>query len=344
MTTQKITSKKTKLLKGIQKITKLPAEKKKIKHLPSAANQGIKSPTSLKGGTSTNSSHLQNKVDNNKPTYIIHKNMPQKKKKSATDTPSSSKESIMLSARKRKSTPSIFKIRSRKHTPVVFTLEDVQELIKTRGEKNKTPTPFQGKRLTKQNIDPKLLKEAEKNRIQKAASIQDILGFNPKEKKSRPSEKDEEAKIDEKFLPYYRALIQLRNHVQEGIDMHTQETLKRSSKEDSGDLSSYGQHMADAGTDTFERDFALSLLSNEQDALFEIEEAIQRIKKGSYGICEITGKKIPSDRLKAVPFTRYSLEGQIQLEASKIVSRERGGIMAESLLEEGQYAEEEETE
>lgn len=341
MTTEKSTSKK-KLPqpRGIQKLANSGFPKKN-KILLSSEKKVIKFPAPMKENH-RKVNLIQDKVDKNKPKHIIHKNMPQEKKKSSTH---SNKESLMLSARKRKSTPSIFKIRSRKHTPIVFTLEDVQDIIKTRGEKGKTPNLFQGKRFAKQEIDPKLLKEAEKNRIQKAASIQDILGFNPKEKKARSPEKDEESKIDEKLLPYYRALIQLRNHVREGIDIHSQETLKRSTKEDSGDLSSYGQHMADAGTDTFERDFALSLLSNEQDVLFEIEEAIQRIKKGSYGVCEITGKKIASDRLKAVPFTRYSLEGQTQLEASKALSKERGGFFAESTLEEGgPYAEEEEVE
>ena len=74
------------------------------------------------------------------------------------------------------------------------------------------------------------------------------------------------------LLKQYKALVALRDRVLDGLALHSQDTLKRSSKEDSGDLSSYGQHMADAGTDTFDRDFALSLLSSEQDALFEIEE------------------------------------------------------------------------
>lgn len=340
MTAEKYTPKKKILQpRGIQKLAS-SSPTKKDKGLPSSQKKAIKSPTPIKENH-RKITLIQNKIDKNKSVHVIHKNMSQEKKK----TTSASKESIMLSVRKRKSTPSIFKIRSRKHTPIVFTLEDVQDIIKSRGEKGKTPTPFHGKRFTKQEIDPKLLKEAEKNRIQKAASIQDILGFNPKEQKTYSPEKDEESRIEEKFLPYYKALIELRNHVREGIDMHSQETLKRSSKEDSGDLSSYGQHMADAGTDTFERDFALSLISNEQDVLYEIEQAIQRIKKGSYGVCEITGKKISSDRLKAVPFTRYSLEGQTQLEASKATTKERGNIFTESTLEEtSQYPEEEEME
>ena len=122
---------------------------------------------------------------------------------------------------------------------------------------------------------------------------------------------------------YYKLLIELRKHVKDELDLHTSETLKQSSKDNSGDLSGYGSHQADAGTDTFDRDFALGILSNEHDALNEIEEAIYRIKNGNYGICEETGKPIKKERLTAVPFTRYSLEGQIEFEKNSKKRRER---------------------
>ena len=115
--------------------------------------------------------------------------------------------------------------------------------------------------------------------------------------------------------------------------MHTEETLKRSSKDEAGDLSGYSQHMADAGTDTFDRDFALSMVSNEQDALTEIEAAIERIFEGTYGVCEMTGKNIRDERLMAVPFTRYSIETQKQLEKNQTRSVQRGGVFADASSE-----------
>ena len=89
---------------------------------------------------------------------------------------------------------------------------------------------------------------------------------------------------------------------------------------------------ADSGTDSFDRDFALSLVSSEQDALNEIEEAILRIKDGSYGVCEITDKAIPAARLSAVPFTRYSVEGQAEHERNQYRKSNRiaaGGIFGD---------------
>jgi RNA polymerase-binding transcription factor DksA len=85
--------------------------------------------------------------------------------------------------------------------------------------------------------------------------------------------------------------------------------------------------MADAGTDSFDRDFALSMVSSEQEALYEIDEAIRRIREGNYGVCEITGKPISRERLKAVPFTRYSVEGQREIEKGRRrVVQQKAGI------------------
>jgi RNA polymerase-binding transcription factor DksA len=165
-----------------------------------------------------------------------------------------------------------------------------------------------------------------------AASLADILGYNPV-KQEKPE--DEEASIDKKFIRYYKLLVELRDHVKSGLETHAEETLKRSSREDSGDLSGYGQHMADAGTDNFDRDFALSLVSNEQEALFEIEEAIKRIKNGTYGVCELTGKPINKDRLLAVPFARFSVESQAEIEKTKRRNSSRGGAFGEAVAEDG---------
>ena len=136
----------------------------------------------------------------------------------------------------------------------------------------------------------------------------------------------EEHAIPEKFKRYYKLLIELRNHVTGQVDQHSEETLKRSAKEDSGDLSSYG---TDGGTDSFDRDFALSLVANEQEALAEVEAAIQRIKAGNYGVCEHTQKPIPKERLIAVPFTRYTAEAMKEIEKTRYKVRGQAGILGE---------------
>jgi RNA polymerase-binding transcription factor DksA len=148
-------------------------------------------------------------------------------------------------------------------------------------------------------------------RVLGAASLADILGFNPKEKKTNTQLDGSE--VPKKWKKYYKLLIGLRSHVSDEINLHTADTLKHNAGDDSANTSS----PADSGTDNFDRDFALSLVSSEQDALIEIEEAILRIKDGSYGVCEITDKAIPAARLTAVPFTRYSVEGQAEHERNQ---------------------------
>ena len=85
-------------------------------------------------------------------------------------------------------------------------------------------------------------------------------------------------------------------------------------KESAEEMEGYSLHMADSGTDNFDRDNALSLLSSDQDAVYEIDEALKRIEKNAYGVCELTGKNIPKTRLMAVPWARYTVDAQARLE------------------------------
>ena len=212
---------------------------------------------------------------------------------------------------------------------MVFSLEDVEALVANRKDEAKENARSNEKQSATQKLS-KQSNAAKKSAIKtkpakaqkhSAASIADILGFNPVKKESATQLMESE--IPTKWKRYYKLLIELRTHVKEELALHTAETLKQSSKENSGDLSGYGSHQADAGTDTFDRDFALGILSTEHDALNEIEEAIYRIKDGSYGICEQTGKAIKKERLSVVPFTRFSLEGQIEFEKKSKKRRDR---------------------
>jgi RNA polymerase-binding transcription factor DksA len=80
------------------------------------------------------------------------------------------------------------------------------------------------------------------------------------------------------------------------------------------EASGSGMHQGDAGSDAYDRDFALSVLAKEQDALYEIEQALRRIDRGVYGVCEMSGKNIPQARLEAIPFARLTVECQAQWE------------------------------
>jgi hypothetical protein len=166
--------------------------------------------------------------------------------------------------------------RAKPAKPSSFSLDEVLALARTAAKTAETTHVPSGPVIATKSgkvapLPPDALKPVVPTKV-KAASLADILGFNPKSRTSHAE--NEEAAVPEKFKRYYKLLIELRNHVTGQVDQHSEETLKRSAKEDSGDLSSYG---TDGGTDSFDRDFALSLVANEQEALSEIESAIQRI-------------------------------------------------------------------
>ena len=216
--------------------------------------------------------------------------------------------------------------------PIAFSLDEVRAIAKTVTTKTSAPFPDKSAKAGAPKAAVAALERPSKPNHIKTASLADILGFNPK--RAKAADPEDAKDVPEKFKRYYKLLLDLRRSLTAGIELHSEETLKRSSKEDSGDLSSYGQHMADAGTDTFDRDFALSLVSSEQEALSEIDAAIKRIHAGTYGVCEINGKPIAKERLLAVPFTRYSAEAQKDLERNRHRSRTQAGLFGE-LGEEG---------
>lgn len=223
--------------------------------------------------------------------------------------------------------------------PIAFSLEEVRAIAQTVASKAPSTAPSSPKpnKAAAARLATAAALEKAKPQHVKAASLADILGFNPK--KGKPVEQSDKD-IPEKFKRYYKLLLDLRTHLTEGIERHSEETLKRSAKDDAGDLSAYGQHMADAGTDTFDRDFALSMVASEQEALSEIDAAIKRIEKGTYGVCEITQKPIAKERLLAVPFTRYSTEAQKDLERNRHRTRTQAGLFGEMGEEGGKMMDE----
>jgi len=159
-----------------------------------------------------------------------------------------------------------------------------------------------------------------------------LLGLNHREKKLDPFIRKQKQK-----------LLQLRDAVVDSMAGVAQGTLR--SRAEGSEASAFGMHQADAGSDAYDRDFALSLLSQEQDALYEIDEALKRVEIGTYGRCEMSGKSIPRARLEAIPFARFTVECQSQLEKQSKATRVRASVTSLFGLteEEGAESEEEET-
>lgn len=121
------------------------------------------------------------------------------------------------------------------------------------------------------------------------------------------------------------ALTQLRDRIIDEIQFLSSDNLSRSQRDATGDLSGYGLHMADQGTDNYDREFALNLISSDQDILYEIEEALQRLEAGTYGKCESCNEYIDKRRLEALPFARLCIRCQSEQERQASLNRVRGG-------------------
>lgn len=132
-----------------------------------------------------------------------------------------------------------------------------------------------------------------------------VLAKGPKIK--CPLSKSELKEFQRILLEKRRALIGDMN----GIEA---DALKGGRGGESSDLSSMPTHPADVGSDNYEQEFTLGLLESERTLLAEINEALERIEAGTFGICAGTGKPIGKARLNARPWAKYSIEYARMLE------------------------------
>jgi len=116
---------------------------------------------------------------------------------------------------------------------------------------------------------------------------------------------------------YKKLLLDEREHITGEIQHITKDTLKKSQKDASGDISGYTYHMADVATDNYEREFSLGIASSEREILYDINEALKRVEDNCYGSCLECGKPITKKRLKAVPHAKHCIKCQSELERRK---------------------------
>ena len=122
---------------------------------------------------------------------------------------------------------------------------------------------------------------------------------------------------------FKQMLLEKRREILVNVNEMEDEALKKSRLDAAGDLSSMPIHMADIGTDNYEQEFALGLMDSERKLLREIDNALQRIEQGTYGICKGTGKQISKARLKAQPWAQYCVEYARMLEQGLVTEPEQ---------------------
>jgi RNA polymerase-binding transcription factor DksA len=142
--------------------------------------------------------------------------------------------------------------------------------------------------------------------IAKAGEAAKILGRAPVA--SRPVRR-----VPAKWRWHYRVLLALQGR----LTGERGELLRASAQP----LEPHSMDEADSASDEFDHDLALTQLSTEQNALYEVNDALQRILDGSYGVCEETGQSIPAARLRAIPWARFTCAVEARLEAKGVVPR-----------------------
>ena len=112
------------------------------------------------------------------------------------------------------------------------------------------------------------------------------------------------------LVAFKKLVLKRKDAILDEINHIAEDTLKKSQKEASGDISGYTYHMADVATDTYDREFSLVLASNERKLLLELDDALKKIEEGTFGICENCKSLISKNRLKAVPYARMCVKCQ----------------------------------
>jgi DnaK suppressor protein len=129
-------------------------------------------------------------------------------------------------------------------------------------------------------------------------------------------------KLSSAELKKFKAmLLEKRNEILGSVTSMESETLRR----ERSDLSNLPIHMADMGSDSYEIENTIGLMSSERKILAEIDHALGRIENGAYGICEGDDEPIPKPRLEAIPWARYCVGCATLLEKGQLAARDEEG-------------------
>lgn len=124
-------------------------------------------------------------------------------------------------------------------------------------------------------------------------------------------------RLSDKDLEYFESLIQdKKKEAQDEI-----EKLKNQiARENSGELdndSGYSFHIADSASVATGRENIYIMIDRQQKLIAYLDRALTRIENKTYGVCRVTGKLIPKERLEAIPHTELSVEGKMQEQARR---------------------------
>ena len=122
-------------------------------------------------------------------------------------------------------------------------------------------------------------------------------------------------RLNKEELRFFENLLNAKKEtlIQE-LDYIEDNAMRLNSKDGAGDLSSHAYHLADHATETQDREQAFHLASREGRFLYYIEEALDRVRAGTFGVCKRCGTLIPKARLEAVPTAKMCINCKSQQE------------------------------
>jgi DnaK suppressor protein len=185
----------------------------------------------------------------------------------------------------------------------------------------KKPVAGKGGNVSAKKADSGAVKLNGRPSVRRASSAGATPNSKPSQRRSILSSQDTAATkpikcpLTKKELAFFRdELVSKRATLVGDVAKMTDEALRKSRQNSTGDLSNMPIHMADLGSDNFEQEFTLGLIESEHVILREIDEALARIENGTFGICLGTGKPISKARLRAKPWAKYCIEYAQRLE------------------------------
>ena len=135
-------------------------------------------------------------------------------------------------------------------------------------------------------------------------------------KKKETVRKDKSSKLGKSETREVKEqLTHRRQQLRKDVENMDRDALSKGGTQGSGELSTMPLHMADVGSDTFEQDMTLGRLESGSEELSSIESALERIERGTYGLCENCRKPIPKTRLRAIPYAKLCVECKEKEEA-----------------------------
>jgi len=120
---------------------------------------------------------------------------------------------------------------------------------------------------------------------------------------------------------FRQRLLEERKNLLDELDWVETNYIGSSQRDSSGEVSGHATHLADMGTDSIERDKAFLIGDTRGDALENIDEALEKLEKGTYGVCEICEEPIARERLEAVPYAKLCLKCKTEEERAGGPSR-----------------------